>query len=449
MGLASKLNAAAGPASTGTITANQHKASSSSLNLGIFKKKTVTVDNYSNAPPVAGAPMPAPPPPYTAVAQPQPIAMPPPPPVQYAQPVAPPPPMPAPPPPQSYAPNSYPSQYPASHPQQSYHGGMVAPAPQPPQQQYAPAPYVDPYQSHQHARYTGPYRGDLITNLRRIVAANQLQCFYDDYKLQQMAGEMAARLGQAAPKIESAFGIPGLSGDIQSMDDVAVFAAVGLYDVVLYVDDSGSMEYYNPQDGRKDDLNVLVNIIANIVTVYDDDGISLRFFNSNIERDGIRTTADVQSAISQVKFNGMTPLGTNLDRRVIQPHIVGPARSNQLRKPVLVIILTDGQPEGEEGNNPRKVFDVIRNCKTALSSSRYGPGSAEFQFVQLGKDQGAQKFLGELDRDPVIGEMVDCTSSFEMEAEEFRRMGNELEVGHYVYKLLTGSIDPNMDHADG
>lgn len=103
----------------------------------------------------------------------------------------------------------------------------------------------------------------------------------------------------------------------------------------------------------------------------------------------------------QVKFNGTTPLGTNLDKRIIQKHIVGPARSNRLPKPVLVIVLTDGQPEGEEGNNPRKVFDVIRNCKSALKSTRYGEKAAAFQFVQLGRDQGAQRFLAELDNDPV------------------------------------------------
>lgn len=48
----------------------------------------------------------------------------------------------------------------------------------------------------------------------------------------------------------------------------------------------------------------------------------------------------------------------------------------------------------------------------------------------------------------MVGEHVDCTSSFEMEAEEVRQKGNELEVGFYVYKLLTGSIDPEMDAMD-
>ena len=44
----------------------------------------------------------------------------------------------------------------------------------------------------------------------------------------------------------------------------------------------------------------------------------------------------------QVRFSGMTPLGTGLDRKVIQPLVVSRARANQLQKPVLAIIITDG-----------------------------------------------------------------------------------------------------------
>ena len=41
----------------------------------------------------------------------------------------------------------------------------------------------------------------------------------------------------------------------------------------------------------------------------------------------------------------------------------------------------------------------------------------------MGKDQEAQEFLGKLDNDPVVGPMVDATSYFELEAEEYRKKG--------------------------
>ena len=43
--------------------------------------------------------------------------------------------------------------------------------------------------------------------------------------------------------------------------------------------------------------------------------------------------------------------------------------------------------------------------------------------LQVGKDQEAQEFLGRLDNDPVVGPMVDATSYFELEAEEYRKKG--------------------------
>ena len=82
----------------------------------------------------------------------------------------------------------------------------------------------------------------------------------------------------------------------------------------------------------------------------------------------------------QIKFSGTTPLGTNLDRRVIQPLVIGPSRCQQLRKPVLVIVITDGEPTGE----PRDcVRQVILNSKRTLEQSPLGPGAVAFQFAQV------------------------------------------------------------------
>ena len=41
-------------------------------------------------------------------------------------------------------------------------------------------------------------------------------------------------------------------------------------------------------------------------------------------------------------------MGTMLDKKLIQPFVIGPATQNALRKPVLVIIITDGEPVGEQ-----------------------------------------------------------------------------------------------------
>lgn len=111
-----------------------------------------------------------------------------------------------------------------------------------------------------------------------------------------------------------------------------------------------------------------------------------------------------------VQFKGLTPMGTSLRKKVIDEIVMSRAQSGQLRKPILVIAITDGQPAGEPQN---AVFDTIRYAFDTLQQRypQYGKGALAFEFAQVGNDESAKKFLGKLDEDPVIGPMVDCTSS--------------------------------------
>lgn len=88
----------------------------------------------------------------------------------------------------------------------------------------------------------------------------------------------------------------------------------------------------------------------------------------------------MQLKLMQVRFGGTTPLGTELDRKVLQPMVVNPARSSQLRKPVLVICITDGEPTGESRDTVRT---VITNCKRFMQNGPLGPGAVAFQFAQV------------------------------------------------------------------
>jgi hypothetical protein len=116
----------------------------------------------------------------------------------------------------------------------------------------------------------------------------------------------------------------------------------------------------------------------------------------------------VDAIMQAVQYKGLTPIGTELKKKVIDELVVGKANTGQLRKPVLVIVLTDGQPSGEPDN---AIFDTIRNTNMELQRSRYGAGAVAFQIAQVGNDQDARKFLAKLDSDPVVGGLVDCTSS--------------------------------------
>jgi hypothetical protein len=85
--------------------------------------------------------------------------------------------------------------------------------------------------------------------------------------------------------------------------------------------------------------------------------------------------------------------------KVIQPLVLGPARANQLQKPVLVIAITDGTPAGE---NKDEIFSVIQRTDAELKRTRYGPDAISYressalwgrciadrpEFAQVGNDQ--------------------------------------------------------------
>lgn len=83
----------------------------------------------------------------------------------------------------------------------------------------------------------------------------------------------------------------------------------------------------------------------------------------------------------QVQFNGMTPLGTSLNQKVIQPFLFNGIQQRILQKPILVIVITDGEPTGEPKT---AVAQAIKNAKNMTMSSQYGPGAIAFEFAQVG-----------------------------------------------------------------
>jgi hypothetical protein len=218
-------------------------------------------------------------------------------------------------------------------------------------------------------------------------------------------------------------------------------APLALYDIVFYCDDSGSMAF--EEDGERiEDLKFILDKVASVATLFDDDGISVRWMNSSLEADHICSTKDVQRMFESIRFNGKTPLGTNLDKKVIRPFLFG---RGSINKPILCVAVTDGEPSGESKDT---IINVIRNAKQNLARTPYGAGAFALQVAQVGTDARAQKFLGKLDNDPHVGNMVDCTSNYEMEAEEYSRKGLELTPELWLLKVCVGAVDPEYDAQD-
>jgi hypothetical protein len=183
-----------------------------------------------------------------------------------------------------------------------------------------------------------------------------------------------------------------------------------LYDVVVYIDDSGSMSFEENGERIKD-LQLILQRACFAATLFDEDGIELRFMNEDLpvqQISNIRSEQQVEQILSHKKYKGLTPFGTELRRKVIDPILVNKLNSGQMQKPLLIISITDGQPAGENQNT---LIDTVQYAVQAAQRSQYGPGAVAFQFAQVGNDQKATEFLAKLDNDPMVGKEVDCTSS--------------------------------------
>ncbi len=238
---------------------------------------------------------------------------------------------------------------------------------------------------------------------------------------------------------------------------------LALYDIVLYIDDSGSM-LFEEEGERIKDLKIILSRVAFAASLFDDDGVQVRFMKVELQGNNIRSEQQVNDLVSQINFVGMTPIGTALMTRIIEPLLIQPARAGHLRKPLLVITITDGQPTEKP---PNALENTIRMACTEVAKTRYGRGAVAFQFAQVGNDVNAREYLKQLDLHPEVGDFVDCTSSellvdgvahisadrtpdFEVESDEVAQTDKNVvfTVDSWLLKLLLGSIDPSYDRKD-
>ncbi|CAD6572623.1 MAG: hypothetical protein CYPHOPRED_004901 [Cyphobasidiales sp. Tagirdzhanova-0007] len=291
---------------------------------------------------------------------------------------------------------------------------------QPSQQQ--PGGYGQPSQQQQPGGGNAGDSGFILSILQQCAQEQNIMAFYPPGSLEPIA-QIVAQSG--------------------ALDRLALF------DIILYVDDSGSMAFEQGGE-RVDDLKLILNRVAYASSLFDSDGIQVRFMNSNIDGDGVRDEQGAAALLQRVKSSGLTPVGTSMDRKILQPLVLGPARAGRLAKPVLIITITDGAPAGEDRY---AIAKVIMNANRELKRTKYGSDAISFQFAdlnsQVGDDQKAQAFLAELDNHREIGGLVDVTSNYELESEEMlRKSGQELTPELWLVKMLMGGIDNSYDEKD-
>jgi hypothetical protein len=274
----------------------------------------------------------------------------------------------------------------------------------------------------------------VVDKVWRIVTINDLYSFYTQDELQKYVDRACLH---DFKQIANMFEIPTL--------DMAIdLAILSLYDIILLLDDSGSMDSMEDGLSRFVILTEVCKTISFFSTLMDDDGISVRFLHDKNEGDYLKTFEEIQNLMSKVYPTGSTPLGKKMKTRIFERMISNNLTEGTLKKPVLLIVITDGIPDSKSD-----VINTIKECREKCISSIYGENAMAFSFVQIGTDRSATKYLDELDNHPIIGKMIDCTSCFEIESKQcLSRYNVELTPGSYLIKLLLGPIDPNYDEMD-
>ncbi|GAA5820235.1 hypothetical protein JCM3770_006071 [Rhodotorula araucariae] len=336
----------------------------------------------------------------------------------------------------SYYQQGQPQQHQQPHPgyqQQGYNPGYVQQQQQ--QQQHQPAyGAAVPMQGGQGGGSAATNPQLILNALRQGVQDQNLQAFYPPGSLEQLA-QRIAQTGALA-RIAADWRLP--------MEVAMDLSRLALVDVQLFIDDSGSMAF-EENGSRIDDAKLIVSRVAQAASLFDTDGIQVFFMNSHAVGHGITSEQQAQQLLSTVTFSGLTPLGTSLERKVLQP-LVHAAVSGTLRKPVLVIAVTDGEPASEERY---KIVHAIKAAKNALSQTRHGPDALSVELAQVGNDQKATAFLHEIDTHPEVGRMVDVTGTFENESAQMQQAtGIALSPDLWLIKLLLGALSSEYDSHD-
>ncbi|ETW81396.1 hypothetical protein HETIRDRAFT_247090, partial [Heterobasidion irregulare TC 32-1] len=118
--------------------------------------------------------------------------------------------------------------------------------------------------------------------------------------------------------------------------------------------------------------------VAQLFGQHNTDGIDLYFLNNT----------KIQDVLA-----GNTPTGARL-RDILNTYISQLEDRTVSHKPISIVVITDGAPD-----NKKELEDTIVSAASRLNQSHINSRELGIQFVQIGKDTGAEEYLKHLDND--------------------------------------------------
>lgn len=165
-------------------------------------------------------------------------------------------------------------------------------------------------------------------------------------------------------------------------------------DYVMVIDKSGSMNEMDCPGGKSrwDSCRETTEAVANKLQQWDPDGITVIPFAGSFKIYPNTTPAKVKDVFKENEPLGGTILAPVL-KAVFADYIARKKAGTTKANGEILVVVTDGQPSDE-----CEVAKEIVNFTKTLDN---GDGEYGIQFLQVGKDAGAAKFLKKLDDDLV------------------------------------------------
>jgi len=204
------------------------------------------------------------------------------------------------------------------------------------------------------------------------------------------------------------------------------------YDIVLVVDDSGSMGLpSSSKEGggnqtRWEELQETLQLMIEVACCLDADGVDVHFLNMGT----LRNVTSVNDPSLQAAFARGPMGGTPLTETVLR--VAGEPSGN---KPQIMVILTDGVPNG----GPLRFKQAVQWAITEKN--------VRFQIMACTDNQGEIAWLNQFDH---AFDQVDVTDDYHSERKEVLGAGRcqAFSRGDWIIKALLGPIDSRFDWAD-
>ena len=209
---------------------------------------------------------------------------------------------------------------------------------------------------------------------------------------------------------------------------------LGQFDIVLVLDDSGSMSTATENGTRWSELKGMATPIVELGSLLDSDGIDVIFLNRGTRRN-VRSINDIQDLlVNPPQYR--TPLSNK----------VREAMSLAKGKPQLILIMTDGEPYTvDDQRDPN--FDSVHVFRRVLEVER----NSDLAYVSILKCSNNDDDTGYLDVMDKQLRNLDVIDDYVSERNEvLRKQGPNFQYtpGDNIARFLLGSIFPRYDNMD-